>query len=150
MSREYAEKRIREALNIAKGNATKARQQIIAWTNEDPKLLQALAQPHLTGIVAHAVNRVVYKQGVEDHDDDVPEVPQSLDMAPDTFGKEILKALASDSTSIFGRDNGPGPARRKQASQSHIDALKQMANKGKHSSSPSSGGNRGGKDDWNR
>ncbi len=131
MSREYAEKRIREALNMAKGNTTKARQQIIAWTNEDPKLLQALAQPHLTGIVAHAISRVVHKQEIDEHEVDVPEVPQTLNMAPDTFGKEILKALASENTVMFGRDTGAGPARRKQASQSHIDALKQIASKSK-------------------
>jgi hypothetical protein len=52
-------------------------------------------------------------------------------MAPDTFGKEILKALASDNTVMFGRDSGAPPTRRKQASQSHIDALKQMASKSK-------------------
>src|SRR3989344_5209210 len=131
MSREYAEKRIKKALAIAKGNATKARQQIIAWTNEDPKLLQALAQPHLTGIVAHAISRVVYRQEAEDVEEDIPEAPQSLDMAPDTFGKEILKALASENTVMFGRDTGVVPAGRKQASQSHIDALKQIASKSK-------------------
>jgi len=131
MSREYAERRIKEALALTKGNATKARQQIIAWTNEDPKLLQALTQPHLTGIVAHAVSRVIYRQEVEEEEHDVPEAPQSLDMAPDTFGKEILKALASDNTVMFGRDSGAPPTRRKQASQSHIDALKQMASKSK-------------------
>lgn len=131
MSREYAERRIKEALAQTKGNATKARQQIIAWTNEDPKLLQALTQPHLTGIVAHAISRVVYRQEVEEQEADVPEVPQTLDMAPDTFGKEILKALASENTALFGRDTGAVPARRKQASQSHIDALKQMASKSK-------------------
>lgn len=152
MSREYAESRIKEALKLARGNATRARQQIIAWTNEDPKLLQALAQPHLTGIVAHAVNRVVYKQGVEDHEDEVPDAPQTLDMAPDTFGKEILKALASENTTIFGRDNGAGPARPKQASQSHIDALKQIASKSKSpdGSGKDSRGTNGGKGDWNR
>ena len=131
MSREYAEKRIKEALVIAKGNATKARQQIIAWTNEDPKLLQALAQPHLTGIVAHAISRVIYRQEAEEVEEDIPEAPQSLDMAPDTFGKEILKALASENTVMFGRDTGVVPAGRKQASQSHIDALKQIASKSK-------------------
>ena len=131
MSREYAEKRIKEALTIARGNATKARQQIIAWTNEDPKLLQALAQPHLTGIVAHAISRVVYKQEIEELEPDVADAPQSLDMAPDTFGKEILKALASENTALFGRDSGTVPARPKAASQSHIDALKQIASKSK-------------------
>ncbi len=131
MSREYAEKRIKEALAHAKGNATKARQQIIAWTNEDPKLLQALAQPHLTGIVAHAISRVVHMQEVEEVEHDIPDAPQSLDMAPDTFGKEILRALASDNTAMFGRDTGAVPVGRKQASQSHIDALKQIASKSK-------------------
>lgn len=131
MSREYAEKRIREALNMARGNTTKARQQIIAWTSEDPKLLQALAQPHLTGIIAHAISRVVHKQEIDEHETEVPDVPQTLNMAPDTFGKEILKALASENTALFGRDSGTGPARRKQASQSHIDALKQIASKSK-------------------
>lgn len=131
MSREYAEKRILEALTMSRGNSTKARQQIIGWCSQDHKLLQALAQPHLTGIVAHAISRVVYKQEAEEHEADIPENPQSLDMAPDTFGKEILKALSSDNAVLFGRDTGAAPARRKQASQSHIDALKQMASKGK-------------------
>lgn len=140
MSREYAEKRIKDALKQARGNATKARQQIIAWTNEDPKLLQALAQPHLTGIVAHAINRVVYKQEAEELHDDAPETPRGLDMPPDTFGREILKALASDNTAMFGRDTGAAPVGRRQASQSHIDALKQIASKGKP----------GGKDDSTR
>ncbi|MCM2343037.1 MAG: hypothetical protein NDJ24_00585 [Alphaproteobacteria bacterium] len=134
MSREYAEKRILEALSMSKGNSTKARQQVIAWCTQDHKLLQALAQPHLTGIVAHAISRVVYKQESEEQVADIPESPQSLDMAPDTFGKEILKALASDNASLFGRDTGAPPTRRKQASQAHIDALKQMANKGKSTS----------------
>lgn len=129
MSREYAERRIKEALSLCKGNTARARQQIIAWTNEDPKLLQALAQPHLTGIVAHAVSRVVYKQEIDEPA--IPEEPQSLDMAPDTFGKEILQALASDKSVLFGRDTGAPPLRRKAASQSHIDALKQIASKSK-------------------
>lgn len=131
MSREYAERRIKEALALSKGNATKARQQIIAWTNEDPKLLQALAQPHLTGIVAHAVSRVIYRQEVEEVEPEIPEVPQTLDMAPDTFGKEILKALASENTALFGRETSAVTGRPKPASQSHIDALKQIASKSK-------------------
>ncbi len=132
MSREYAESRIREALKLAKGNSTKARQQIMAWTFEDARLLQALARPHLTGIVAHAINRVVYHQDmVEGDEEDIPEAPQSLDMAPDTFGKEILQALQSTNTAQFGRESAVPPVGRKQASQSHIDAMKQIARKKK-------------------
>lgn len=130
MSREYAEHRIQEALKLAKGNPTKARQQVIAWTYEDTKLLHALARPHLTGIVAHAVNRVIYHQNI-DGEEEIPETPQALDMPPDTFGREILRALQSDDTALFGREAAAPPARRKKASQSHVDALKQIAKKKK-------------------
>jgi hypothetical protein len=131
MSREYAEKRIKEALKQAKGNATKARQIIIAWSGEDARLLQALAQPHLTGIVAHAVDRVIYKQGSGDEPEEIRANPRSLDMAPDTFGKEILKVLQSTDTAKFGQESAAPPARRPKASQSHIDALNKIAGKKK-------------------
>jgi hypothetical protein len=131
MSREYAEKRIREALKNHKGNATKARQQVAAWAMEDPRLLQALTRPHLTGIIAYAVNRVINHMDDEHEEVAVPELPQALDMGPETFGKEILKALSSSNTPVFGRDGGAAPG-RKQASQSHIDALKSLASKKKH------------------
>jgi len=131
MSREYAEGRIREALKLHKGNATKARQQVTAWTFEDPKLLQALARPHLTGIIAYAVDRVINHSGEEQAEEpQIPEMPQALNMAPDTFGREILKALSSSNTAVFGRENS-APSGRKQASQSHIDAMKNLAKKKK-------------------
>lgn len=129
MSREYAEGRIREALKLSKGNPTKARQRVIAWTFEDPKLLQALARPHLTGIVAHAVSRVVHME--ELGEPEAPETPETLDMDPGAFGKEILNALQSGNTPRFGQEHNAPAARRPQASKSHIDALKKMAEKGK-------------------
>ena len=131
MSLEYAENRIREALKLSKGNPTKARQRVIAWTFEDPKLLQALARPHLSGIVAHAINRVIYKQGLEPQE--VPEEPEKLNMAPETFGQEILAALQSGNTPRFGQESGASTGRRRPASKSHIDALKQMAAQSKSS-----------------
>ena len=127
MSRVYAEKRIKEALKLADGNPTKARQQVIAWAQEDNKLLLALSQPHLTGIVAHAINRVIHKLEMEDDDHDIPATPQGVNMAPETFGAEILKSLQSRNTARFGAEDSAPPVRRKQASQSHIDALKQIA-----------------------
>ncbi len=127
MSREYAEGRIREALKLSKGNPTRARQRIIAWTFEDPKLLQALARPHLTGIVAHAISRVVHKQDVVEPE--APDVPEGLDLAPETFGKEILNALQSDGAAMFGQESNAPPMPRGQASKSHIEALKHIASK---------------------
>jgi hypothetical protein len=130
MSREYADKRIREALKLAKGNATKARQQIVAWTYEDQKLLQALTKPHLTGIVAHAINRVISRmESGADEEDDIPENPQSLDMPPETFGQEIMQILKNSNTTMFGHEGGATPGRRGQASQRHIDAMKKIASK---------------------
>lgn len=127
MSREYAEGRIKEALKLSKGNPTKARQRVIAWTFEDPKLLQALARPHLTGIVAHAVNRVIYQKDLDEPE--TPEVPEALDMAPETFGKEILSALQNTDTPMFGQESYAPRAPRGQASKSHIDAIKHIASK---------------------
>lgn len=130
MSREYAEGRIKEALAQCKGNPTKTRQKVIAWAMEDVRLLQGLTVPHLTGITAHAVNRVISKQG-EDHEEiEVPPVAEPLDMTPESFGKEILGALSGDSA-IFGEETyTPSPVttprHRKQASQSHIDAIYKM------------------------
>ena len=127
MSREYAESRIAEALRLSKGNPAKARQRVIAWTYEDPKLLQALAQPHLKGIVAHAVNRVIHRQEIGEME--APEDPQKLDMAPESFGREILQALQSKDTPMFGMESYGPSGKRGQASKRHIDALKKMARK---------------------
>lgn len=128
MSREYAEDRIRDALKLCKGNPTKARQQVIGWAAEDQRLLLALSHPHLTGIVAHAINRVIYRQGMEsERGPEIPATPKPLNMAPDTFGKQILNALSSHDTPVFGLEGNSAPARQKKASQSHIDALKKMA-----------------------
>jgi hypothetical protein len=129
MSREYAEDRIREALKLAKGNPTKARQQVIAWAAEDQRLLWALTQPHLTGVVAHAINRVIYRQGIEQEAEEIPAKPKALNLAPETFGKQILNALSSHDTAVFGLEGNAAPSRQKKASQSHIDALKKIAGK---------------------
>lgn len=127
MSREYAENRIREALRLARGNTTKARQQIMAWAGEDQRLLMGLVRPHLTGIIAYAISRVLRHQETEDEEPELSALPQTLNLPPDAFGKEILSALSSHDTPVFGHEsNAPSP-HRKKASQSHIDALKAMA-----------------------
>ena len=59
MSLEYVERKIVEALKLSNGNAAGARQQVIAWSLEDPELLKALTKSHLTGIVAYNIERVV-------------------------------------------------------------------------------------------
>lgn len=130
MSLEYAERRIKEALRLSGGNQIRARQQIIAWTYEDSKLLHALTKHHLSGIVAYHIGRIVSGRSAK------PEAPPAKPKkvasgAGDEFGVEVLKAVANSSSAVFGLDNYEAPQKRGQASQQHIDAIRQMATKSK-------------------
>ncbi len=134
MTQDYVIAKIKQALENARGNETKARQQIITWTYEDTKLLHDLAKPHMTGIIAHAISRV--KRMQERGEDTLKSEPVPDSTAPqegeDGFGVELLKAIAADSTAKFGMESGGRPApKRGAASQQHIDALKMIARKGK-------------------
>ena len=129
MSKEYAEECIRKALKECKGHPLKTQQKIIAQAAQDQRLLLSLTHGHLTGIVALWVNRVLTRK--EDDNLPPPDAPHGLDMEPETFGQEILKALQSNDTAQFGRENGAPQSRRGKASQQHINALRMMARKGK-------------------
>lgn len=129
MSREYTEQQIKNALKQSGGHPGKARQQIIAKTYEDHKLLLGLTQGHLTGIVSLWVNRVITKMAKEP--EPVPEEPETLDMEPDTFGKAILSAMQDGKGSEFGLEAGAPRAGKKQASKSHIDTMKFLAQQSK-------------------
>lgn len=126
MGQEYVEKRIREALKLCHGNVAKARQQIIAWTYEDTKLLHAITHPHMIGIVAHAVGHVMSKK----------EKPQIVPLAPaveedpnHAFGMEILRAIAGEGAPKFGQETSGPPVKKHAASQRHIDAINQLVGK---------------------
>lgn len=130
MSREYAEQRIKEALKKAGGNAVKARQQVIAWTYEDAKLLHALTKAHLTGIVAYNIERILAGRGAaEDHP--VPDSPKKSQSQKakdeENFGMELLKAVAGNSGATFGLESYSGGARKRpKVSKGHIDAIRAM------------------------
>ncbi len=130
MSREYVEERIRAALKATNGHPLKAQQRIIAEVRQDQRLLLGLAQGHLTGIVALWVNRILSKPEPQETES-LPSTPQTLDMAPETFGKEILQALQGSATPQFGQESYAARPGRKQASQAHINAIKTMASKSK-------------------
>jgi hypothetical protein len=130
MGLDYVENRIREALRITGGHPLKARQQIIAWTYEDSKLLHGLAKPHLTGIVAHAVSRVITKMNLPgEKEKAVKPVKKATakKITEDQFGYDLLKALAKGDPAIFGQESYSPPVRSKQASQQHIDTMKRLA-----------------------
>ena len=131
MNREYAERRIKEALKASGGNATIARQQVIAWAFDDAKLLHELVAPHITGIAAHAVNRVMTMK-----EKPTPVAPQpapkplAKEGKGDEFGMEILKAIALGNPAQFGLESGV-PIKKQAASQRHVDAIRLMVSKNK-------------------
>lgn len=129
MSREYSTKKIKEALHVTRGNTAKARQQVIAWAMEDPKLLKELVKPHMIGITAHAVERV--KSGkTEPENVPLPEVRGELDKEG-SFGMDILKTIAGGDTAQFGQESYGRPVKKQGASQAHIDAIQAMIKKAK-------------------
>lgn len=138
MSLEYAQLRIKEALKLSGGNQIKARQQIIAWTYEDAKLLHALAKPHLSGIVAYNIERVA--SGRADAAKTAKEQPKKQTAKPaanhkakeEQFGLEILKAVAG-SPEIFGLEDPGAPRKKSGVSKSHVDAIQAIISKKKKS-----------------
>jgi hypothetical protein len=130
MSKEYAEECIRKALKECKGHPIKAQQKIIAEAGQDQRLLLSLTHGHLTGIVALWINRVVSRQAHEQEEVNSEE-PHSLDMKPETFGKEILTILQNKDTVQFGKENHLPTSKRTKASKQHIETLKMLANKHK-------------------
>lgn len=129
MSQNYAVKKIKEALEVNRGNAAKARQQVIAWAMDDHKLLKELVRPHMVGIAAHAVERV--KSGkTEPENVPLPEVKGELDKEG-AFGMDILKTIAGGDTAQFGQESYGRPVKKQGASQAHIDAIQAMIEKAK-------------------
>lgn len=127
MSREYAEGRINEALKKTNGNAVRARQQVIAWTYEDPKLLHALTKAHLSGIVAYNIERILAGRGTAETVEQEPESKaqgSKSSQKEENFGAELLKAVAGNSGAQFGLESysGGGTSRNK-VSKKHIDAI---------------------------
>ena len=128
MSREYAEDKIKDALKLCNGNMGLARQQIVALAQEDTVLLKALVRPHLDGIVAYQVERVASGRAeMENRHPDLP--PPTID---EHFGMELLRAVAAEDVTVFGRDSMRHPRKRKIASKQHINAIHKLASARQH------------------
>lgn len=130
MSREYAEKRIKEALKKTNGNAVKARQQVIAWTYEDSKLLHALTKAHLTGIVAYNIERILSGRGAAEESPVPASAPTKKKTEEENFGTELLKAVAGNSGAMFGLEAYSTSSRKRpKVSKAHLQAIQAMTRK---------------------
>lgn len=131
MAREYVFNRIKEALRLHNGNAVKARQQIIAWTYEDAKLLHSLTRPHLTGIVAYAIDRY-QRKALDDKQPTRKSFEDDLDKQPgENFGKEMLRSMVQGKPDVFGEEPLGISRGKSQASKKHEDIMRLLASKNK-------------------
>lgn len=131
MAISYLEQAVTEALKKSKGNQTKARAHLIEQIKDDEKLLRAIATPHLNAIVAHAVNRIAIQQkSKKTKSEDETPLPKGA-KAQAGFGLDLLKALGGQNVPKFGSEDAAPPLRKKEASQTHVNALKLMASKSK-------------------
>lgn len=131
MAQTYLENRIAEALKKAKGNQTRARQNLASMAIEDDQLLLALTRPHLNAIVAHAIGH--YADGVKKKKsggDDLPPVPKGV-KDQEGFGLDLLKALGGQNVPKFGKEEAAPRIGKIKASEQHVSALKLMASKSK-------------------
>ncbi|HNQ91733.1 MAG TPA: hypothetical protein PKI93_02265 [Alphaproteobacteria bacterium] len=134
MTQSYLQDCILDALANAKGNQNKAQKIIALKAMEDPQLLMALAKPHLTGIVAHAVGRIAIQENAKKAAERNKPSKPVVDNIPDDqtgFALDILKALGGPNVPKFGMEDAAPRLGKKQASQQHVNALKLMANKSK-------------------
>ena len=129
MTLNYTENRIKEALRLNNGNVTNAKKQIFAWLYEDHKLLLDMTRPHLNGITAFAVSRVLARMTKTDDEilaEQATEVAQSP-ARKKSLGKDILRGFASKDSQEFGHENFGIPLRAKAASQNHVDVMHMLA-----------------------
>ena len=131
MSLNYTENRIKEALRTNGGSAAKAKRQLFSWLYEDHKLLLDITQPHLNGIVAYAVDRVLCRTTKTDEEmfEEEAETAALSTSSKDTLGKDILKGFIAKDVTHFGQESYGIPVRKKAASQKHIDAMHMLAAK---------------------
>ncbi len=125
MSVHYAEEKIREALRLCGGNMMQARQQVTKWAQDDHALMNALTKPHLDGIIAYQIERV--SSGRADTENLNLAPAASGKKRPDSFGMELLRAVADSEVTVFGLETASAPKGRKTASRSHIEAIHKMA-----------------------
>jgi hypothetical protein len=118
MSSSYAERKLVEAIAEAGGSPTAARRLVLAWAARDPRLLQELTQPFLTGIVGHAVDRAIRT---------MPKVrkPQPAGSLGASALDGVIRALSEN----FAHSDRPQAeeAARPAASAAHADVIRGLA-----------------------
>ena len=125
----YTENRIKEALRLHNGDVHEARKQLFAWFYEDHKLLLDITRPHLNGITAYAVQRVLNRMSKSEEEilEEAAEDASHSSSKKGQVGKDILRGFISPDAPQFGQESIAAPLRKKTASQKHIDTMQLLA-----------------------
>lgn len=134
MSWDYVEEKVKEAARIGGGNATRTKNALMDLALDDPKLLRALTKPHLNGIAAHAIRRIaedikIPKKTAQDNGKAAATLEAEKPKKKNSFGMDILKAVAGDRATLFGQEAYAAPLGKSKVSQRHIDAIYAIAKK---------------------
>lgn len=127
MPRSYAHHKIREALKETT-NKQEAIKQLATLCAEDHQFLLGLTMPFLGGVITQAINHAERHEG---------EAPPVLDLNEQgdvaELGIELVRSVLEETGPRFGtKDRSKTSLKRPtKASQSHIDALQQLAKKSK-------------------
>ena len=116
MGKSYVQQKVHEALEAAQGDASRAQRVLLGWAMEDIKLLAALTQPFMKGIIAHALSRA--SRGLSPAAPKAPPKP----LAPGALDG-VLRQLGRN----FDDETNEPVEARPQASRRHADLIRSLA-----------------------
>jgi len=120
MSSSYAERKLQQAIVESGGSASGARRLIVGWAARDPRLLQELAEPFLTGIVGHAVDRAIRTMPK-------PRKARPVGALGETALEGVVRALSQNfeggASPFVPHDAGKGPT----PSAAHAEVIRGLA-----------------------
>lgn len=127
MTRSYMKSRVLEALEKNKGDAAQAQRQLLQQAKDDPRLLLEIAEPHLRGIIAYAIDWVARSE-----DTDTAAPAREVSVAElDAMGAALAESIAGNSGDKFGTQGTGLAGKPGKASEQHVEAIQKIAGKSK-------------------
>ncbi len=127
-----ADRKIREILEKAKGQAKLTEQAVRTLIERDHKFLLELVTPYLDGIIAHSIDRARKGTGLAE-----PPAPKKPEPLPKVVKKSKAPTKPASSGGLDGLldawakkfETDEKPSNGKKVSERHIDAIKALSKK---------------------
>lgn len=133
MSTEYADRITKEILAKVNGQSKLAEQAMLTLVKRDPKFLQSLVEPYLSGIILHAIERVKKPASSASAPSAtrtaMPKVERKPVSAPRDIPAKGLDGMMKAWAKSFDKDAPPPSTDGKKVSANHIKALQAMIKK---------------------